>query len=333
MKKNTASRELVSTKSENQVDVYYGDTFDVINNKFETISGMLPYNPKLQEKVTNQIAGEMIVANAKRNYDFSRIDLDADVEKFIKSQNSESTQKSYLKSINDFQDFCLRENYDFVRVTIEECREYLEELNSEVAPRTARVKIAGVKSFFDALLLQYDVIKVNPFYKLKLPKIVDKFELDYPTEKDVKVLKEELKRIGRNDLICLVDLLYKYGWKIGLLNKIDINKNGSFCGESKGRIVKGKLTKVEMKRIFDNGILNLKSAVMSTSIVRITSRLFRDGKVSCNFSCHDLRRARITIDVNSCNNISELMKVSKKYHKDLSTTMLYLRDYSVLKHG
>jgi len=191
MKKTVTSRELVPTKSENQVDHYYGDTFDVIDSKFEMISGMLPYNPILQEKVTNQIAGEMIFANVKRDYSFSKIDLDADVEKFIKSQNSVSTQKSYLKSINDFQDFCLRKNYDFVRVSIDECREYLEELNSSVAPRTARVKIAGVKSFFDVLLHKYDVIKVNPFYKLKLPKIVDKFELDYPTEKDVKVLKEE----------------------------------------------------------------------------------------------------------------------------------------------
>ena len=191
MKKNTASRELVPTKSENQVNVYYGDTFDVINSKFETISGMLPYNPMLQEKVTNQIAGEMIVANVKRDYDFSRIDLNENIEKFINLQNSVSTQKSYLKSINDFKYFCLRKNYDFVKVSIEECREYLEKLNSSVAPRTARVKIAGVKSFFDVLLHKYDVIKVNPFYKLKLPKIVDKFELDYPTEKDVKVLKEE----------------------------------------------------------------------------------------------------------------------------------------------
>ena len=312
MKKTVTSRELVPTKSENQVDHYYGDTFDVIDSKFEMISGMLPYNPMLQKKVTNQIAGEMILANVKRDYSFSKIDLDADVEKFINLQNSVSTQKSYLKSINDFQDFCLRKNYDFVRVSIDECREYLEELNSSVAPRTARVRIAGVKSFFDVLVHKYDVIKINPFYKLKLPKIVDKFELDYPTEKDVKVLKEELKRIGRNDLICSVDLLYKYGWRIGLINQIDINKNGSFCGESKGRTIKGKLTKIEMKWIFDNKILSLKSAVVSTIIHRITKRLFRDGKVSCNFSCHDLRRARITIDVNSCKNVRELMSVSRK---------------------
>jgi len=113
-----------------------------------------------------------------------------------------------------------------------------------------------------------------------------------------------------------VELLYKYGWRIGIISKFDLNENGQYYSESKGRIVKGKLTKVETKQILDNGVLKLKSGTVSSMIHRITDKLFRDDKISYNFSCHDLRQARITVEINDCNNIAELMKVSRKYQKD-----------------
>ena len=324
--------KIIKTKKNELQTNYYGNTLDVIDEKFTAISGILHHDVEMQDVVTSRIAGKMIMDNVEKDYKFSKIDIEKDVEEFLKMQNSISTRKSYLKSIFDFRSFCLRQNYDFVKTDIHIAREYLEELNSEFSSRTVRTKIAGVKSFFNCLLHKhYGVINVNPFSTLKLPPIVDKFELDYPKLKDVEVLKKDLQRIGRKDVCCLVELLYKYGWRVGILNNFQLGQDGRFVGISKGKVVKGKLTKNETKQIFDNDVLKLKSGTISSMIFRITKRLFKSGKVSCEFSCHDLRRARITVDVNSCNNISELMKVSKKYHKELTTTMLYVRDFSLLK--
>jgi len=50
------------------------------------------------------------------------------------------------------------------------------------------------KVFFKNLMYSHgDIIMSNPFSLVKLPPIVDKFELDYPTENDVKFLIKNLK--------------------------------------------------------------------------------------------------------------------------------------------
>ena len=324
---------VVNQSDKNELQTFgYDNTLEVIDMKFNAISGALPHDIDMQEKLTTRIAGKMIMDNVEKDYKFSKIDIDAEIEKFIKSQNSEYIKKRYLSSIKDFKSFCESRGYDFLKVTAIQTCGYKEYLCEMYAGRTVRVKIAGVSSFFKSLLYSYgDIILSNPFSLVKLPPIADKFELDYPGLNDVEVLKKDLHRIGRKDVCCLVELLYKYGWRVGILNNFQLGQDGRFVGISKGKAVKGKLTKSETKHIFDNKVLELKSGTVSSMIHRITDRLFKSGKVSCGFSCHDLRRARITVDVNSCNNISELIKVSRKYHKDLSTTMLYLRDFSLLK--
>jgi hypothetical protein len=76
---------------------------------------------------------------------------------------------------------------------------------------------------------------------------------------DVKILKERLKNIKtgkRDDLICLVNLLDKYGFRIGIFEGMIIDGKGNWHSKSKGKTYEGKFTKKEVEEINKTGLLN-----------------------------------------------------------------------------
>jgi site-specific recombinase XerC len=228
-------------------DNYYGNTFENLDTAYQNISGYFPHSQELQEKVIQQLAVKKLVDNIAQDKLYSEINLDNEISSFLSDYESEKTRETYRISINQFIDYCDGDYFKFLKTNVKDVDNYLIFLKKKyTASRTIRIKITGVSSFFTYLHLRFPVIRVNPFLKQKLPKIIDKHEKDFPSKKDVEILLQDLKRINRNDIICMMKLLYKYGWRIGIFKEMKLTNSG-FSSISKGEPVKGKLTKTEIK--------------------------------------------------------------------------------------
>jgi len=87
---------VVNQSDKNEVTMpNYQNTFESIDEKFLYISGLLSNDLELQEKVSTQIVGKMIMDNVEKNCKFSKIDVERKNEKFVRLQNGEHTKKIF----------------------------------------------------------------------------------------------------------------------------------------------------------------------------------------------------------------------------------------------
>ena len=143
-------------------------------------------------------------------------------------------------------------------------------------------------------------------------------------DSDIKELKRELKRSGRENVICAVDLMSKYGFRVGIFENMKVNyENGIWTSISKGSDLKGKFLKSELKRIKESGILKLSKSQITHVIRKYTQKLYDKGIIGCPFSCHDLRHYYITKKGKDMN-IKDFIQFSRGIHKNVSTTLGYM---------
>jgi integrase len=185
----------------------------------------------------------------------------------------------------------------------------------------------AVCSFYNELQLRYaGIIPINVFHKLRLPKIRLERRQDKVKDSDIKALKEKFKSIGRNDIICAIDIFCRYGYRLGIFEQMKLAKDGSFTAVSKGHDISGKFTKKETERIFETKLLELKKSTIQNIITKYTKRLFKQGKITCPFSAHDIRHFHITKEINKLPDGKKLIEISRRFHKNLNTTMRYYDD-------
>ena len=102
-------------------------------------------------------------------------------------------------------------------------------------------------------------------------------------DSDIKELKRELKRSGRENVICAVDLMSKYGFRVGIFENMKVNyENGIWTSISKGSDLKGKFLKSELKRIKESGILKLNKSQITHVIRKYTQKLYDKGILDFN---------------------------------------------------
>jgi hypothetical protein len=146
--------------------------------------------------------------------------------------------------------------------------------------------------------------------------------MDFPTDNDIKELEKKLKEINRYDVLIVVQIIKKYGFRIGIFQGMEIDDNGNWKSVSKGVRYKGKFTKKEGKSIKDLGILTKKPYIFQNKINKITHRLFNKNIVSCPFSVHDIRRYCINKRLQDDNiSFKEGIKISRNYHRNINTTV------------
>jgi site-specific recombinase XerD len=211
-----------------------------------------------------------------------------------------------------------------MKITRREVESYLVSLTNKYAPNSVRTHILSICSFYHFLVHRYpSVITVNPFSKLKLPKIIPSRRIDMITGNDLKELKKEFKRIGRKDMICAVDLLCTYGFRVGIFENMKIDREGNWNSVSKESSMKEKFLKSEVKMINETGILKLRACTITNTIVKYTKKLFKEGKTGSPFSPHDIRHWYITTKGKGLT-IEEFIKFSRRIHKNVNTTLNYM---------
>jgi hypothetical protein len=284
-----------------------------INNDVET-----------QNQVIKIISEREVLDDIKTDYDFSGINVSKEMADFLSVQNSDTTKVNYKKWISDYLSWCDREHINCLRITRREVESYLLCLCNGYSPNSVRSKIMGVCSFYQFLQYRYPrIITLNVFHKLKLPKIRLTRRIDVITNNDIKELKKELKRIGRDDIICVVDLIVKYGFRVGIFENMKIDRNNNWKSVSKETEMKGKFTKTEVDKIKKTGILKMRKYTITNIVLKYTGKLFREGKIGSQFSCHDIRHFYITENGKGLT-MEDFIKFSRKIHKNVTTTIGYM---------
>jgi predicted nucleic-acid-binding protein len=182
----------------------------------------------------------------------------------------------------------------------------------------------GNGSFFHFLQFRYpEIIRINPFHGRKLPRIKDTRRKDFPTENDIKILRKKFVSLGRKDIVCVIDILSKYGIRIGTFSEMKINENGKWESVSKGKELKGVFTKKEVKQINDSGILTMDKRILTNTFLKYSKKLFEKKLISCPFSPHDLRRYVIDKEGEKYD-MKGFIQFSKTFHRSVSTTLGYI---------
>jgi site-specific recombinase XerD len=297
----------------------------LIKNGIDFVRDELKFNPNLREKVIKKVVEKKIVDEFEYDYDISEIKLGNELKEFLDSPTlSDITKKNYKKWINNFFEYCNKEKINFLKIKRCHVDNYLSYLGQNYSSNSVRSYIMGICSFYKFLIYRYPkLFSLNPFHGLKLPKIRLVRRIDIVCDNDVKELKKEFKRIGRDDIICVIDLICKYGFRIGIFENMKIDDNGNWKSVSKGSELKGKFNKIELKRIKSSGILNLSKSTIQNIIQRYSNKLFKNRIIGSPFSVHDLRHYYITKNGKDLT-IEEFIKFSRKIHKNISTTLSYI---------
>jgi site-specific recombinase XerD len=295
-----------------------------IKKGIETVKEGLKKSPELREKVIYRVVEKKIIDEVEYNYDLSGIKIYQELRDFIKLQTSDITKINYKKWVTDFLKWCFLERIDCLKITRREVESYLVYLCSEYSPNSVRSKIMGVCSFYQFLIYRHNkIININLFHKLKLPKVRLVRRVDVITGNDIKELKKEFKRIGRYDIICVIDLMVKYGFRVGLFENMKINREGNWKSISKENEMTGKFTKNEVCQIKETGVLKLRKYTITNIILKYTGKLFKEGKIGSKFSPHDIRHYFITKNGKDLT-MEDFIKFSRKIHKNINTTLGYM---------
>jgi integrase len=272
-----------------------GDINSTIKNGVNLIKKELGTNEELRKKVVLKVVEKKIIDDVEYDFDISEIDILKELGEFINILNSDRTKKNYLIWIGNFMSWCNNEKIDCVKINRREIESYMVYLNDKYSSNSVRSTLMSICSFYTFISHRYPkIINVNLFKKLKLPKIRLVRRIDVVTSDDIKALKKELKRIGRDDIICAVDLMVKYGFRVGIFEKMKIDKNGNWNSISKECDMKGKFPIKEANIIKESGLLKLKAYNITNTINRYSKKLFNEGKIGCPFSPHDIRHYYIT---------------------------------------
>jgi integrase len=319
------TKELTVVK--NEVGCYS----DKMNNKISgyvwNVQNELQQNTELQEYIVKKVAGKKIIDEVEYNYDVSYINISEQLSDFLKLPKlSDTTKNNYKKWLNNYLNWCNTKSIDCRKITRMQAENYLFYLvnTKKYAPNSARSMILSVSSFYTFLSFRFmNVIKKNVFFRLDLPTIKPVRNIDKVTENDIGELRKELKRIGRKDIICAVDIIVKYGFRVGIFENMKIDSNGNWNSVSKEKCMTGKFLKGEVKKIMESGLLKLRKSTIQNTIKRYTDILYKSGKISCSFSIHDLRHYMITKNAKGLS-ADDFLKFSKKFHKNVNTTYSYI---------
>jgi integrase len=266
-------------------------------------------NPEFLATVAKQVAMKEIVEDAHHELKISRISFDTELEAFLNQGCiTAATKHNYRLWLNEYFKWCNSQGIDYLKVTRINAESYLVFLCNKLAPNSVRSMIMAPASFYNALLLRHpELMQRNPFNKLPLPKKSLARRKDTVIANDIKELIAELERIGRSDIICAVNIMAKYGFRVGFFENLKIDCNGNYTSWSKGTDMSGHFTMAELTMINDSGLLNLKKRTITNMVLKYTHKLHKAGIISCPFSPHDLRHYAITRDVNNCKNVAELI--------------------------
>lgn len=266
----------------------------------------------------------------------------------VEKNTSGLTIKSYAADMAIFQDFMLKRKSQLLwqEVTILDIRAYLSLLNKQsFARRTIARRISSLRSFYKYLLRE-NVVKSNPFVKIRTPKLDKKLPV-FLEEFEINELLEQPDDsvLGLRDQ-AILEMLYATGCRVSELvgmttNRIDLsNQYVLLLGKgNKERLVPFGHTAVQAienyyiksrKKIMskfavkEHGMvfINHRGTVLTDrSVRRILDKHISNLSLQKNISPHTIRH---TFATHLLEHGADLRSVQELLgHTSLSTTQIY----------
>jgi len=301
------------------------NTSALIDSYVKQGSNRLSNDIAFTDKVSQEAAKQILVSNATTEYYKSQVNLDETIKQFLDSQYSPKTRQTYAAVLTKLTDYLSQHHIPLLDLTHKQASDFIHDLYDKYSPRYLRLIITTCGSLYKTIsLLHPNLTHTNPFYSLRLPRIIDTYQKDWVTSADIETLKSHFKSINRLDLYALTHLLSKYGWRIGVLQTLNVNPTTlRYTAVSKGAQLQGKLTKTDYELLTTSNLLNTPQSTLTVMFSRHAKRLFANKRLSCSPSPHDLRRYHINSQA-SASGATEFLKVSAKYHKSPLTTLNYI---------
>lgn len=263
------------------------------------------------------------------------------IDEFIKSINKKNYSLNTINSyINDLYYLYIFMQKDFIKITEEDIRDYLEHLNlKKEKPTSVRRKISSFKSFYKFLYKnEYMDKKDYPLVKIAYPKLEKKLPKFLYYNDLLEIIEESSKgKDGIRDRL-IIEMLYATGVRVSeliniKLNDIDFNNRRIIvCGKgNKERIVYyGEYAEEVLKKYLEtHEIKDRNYLFMNNRGMQITDRgiryiidnIMKKLSVKTHVTPHVLRH---TFATDMLNNGADLKSVQELLgHESLSTTQIY----------
>lgn len=292
------------------------------------IAESIPSLAELSDEQLKQVASwyfqRKLTDNMETLVKSSSIDLDLSRMHFLELFDSLYTKKSYLDSLNRFENFCTKKNKDYISMTPALADEWiLTERQGNRSPASIRKDVAAVSSFYTFLERQYNIKNIFRGTKAR-PKNKSKKELVIPDTTDFETIINNVP----GELSIIVQLMAKLGLRAGAFEHL------SLYGKTITTITKNKEFKLsisdEIIKLFDENNLSRKQPFSKWKDYKIenllryyTEKLYKQGQIKAVYSAHDFRHF---FAVNEYTENKDIFRLSKLLnHSSIQTTQLYLR--------
>ena len=271
------------------------------------------------------------------------INISVVIRRYIKSLESNSTKESYERGIAKFIAYANDRGKDLLhceKQDAEDYRNYIKNFNESNS--TKRIRIVSMKSFYNYLCDHYPFM-TNIFNGIKTFRMVNLKEVHIPDSKteinrirkgilDCMINKSRFMR--STQLVAIIDIICKYGFRVGAFNRMEVNKNRTFNTITKCRPFKGTFDKATFNLICrEFGSINsvkmpfihLESKNLSSLFKYHTNRLYRENIIKYAYSLHDLRH---WFAITFYRNTNDIVRTSKALgHANLQVTGVYFKQY------
>lgn len=298
--------------------------------------------PEQIEEIAKRVIIGRYTAKMNKGIDLAEIDYAEEKVKFLKLRKSKYTARNYNYAFSDFEQYMR----DYQHKTPLECTpaiadDYILHMKAEDKSNALiRLSVAAMSSFFNHIGRYHNAIR-NPFIGTKaLPKKVAKkrIEDEIPTT-DLELFGREIKTIIETiedkELKVMAYIMAYRGLRCGSFQSMTFHGD-KFFAASKGNDISGMLPAICLQAIKEEGIkrdrpfANWKTEDVSSKFKYHVSKLFRAGRISYRYSCHDLRHFYAMTKYTETKDIYGVSKLLG--HSNISTTETYLRGLKVLEN-
>ena len=143
----------------------------------------------------------------------------------------------------------------------------------------------------------------------------------------------KIKHTAARKMIPILNILANHGLRIGAIQTLNFDSEWNFTGVSKGKKIKGQLSKREIEIMLNNGFTYGKAFADITkesiqfNLSKRSKALAESGVIPFSFNCHSLRHMYAVLDYSKNKDLYRLSRLLD--HASITITVNYLASIDV----